>query len=126
MVQKIDLDLDAIKGKSKWVKLKGKAIEVPPITLDDLYELEIILSEFQSLDETTLEPKEAIGALREFHEQIAGLIPDLQGVKCSLEDLMAIVELAFDSAAPKDQAELKKRGITPRDHQKKVTRTTRS
>ncbi len=126
MVNKIDLDLDAIKGKSKWVKLKGKAIEVPPITLDDLYELEIILSDFQSLDETELDPKEAIGALHDFHDQIAGLIPDLQGVKCSLEDLMAIVNLAFSSATPKEQEELEKRGITPKDHQKKVTRTTRS
>lgn len=126
MANKIDLDLDAIKGKSKWVKLRGKAIEVPPISLDDLFELQIVLSEFESLDSNSLEPKEALSALKEFRDQIAGLIPDLKDVKCSLEQLMAIVELAFESSVPKEQAELKKRGITPKDHQKKVTRTIRS
>ena len=126
MANKIDLDLDAIKGKSKWVKLRGKAIEVPPISLDDLFELQIVLSEFESLDSESLEPQEALDALKEFRDQIADLIPDLNGVKCSLEQLMAIVELAFESSVPKEQAELKKRGITPKDHQKKVTRTIRS
>lgn len=122
---KIDLDLDAIKGKSKWVRLKGKMIEVPPISLEDLYQLELVLSDFQSLNQNEMQVHDIIQALKDFHEQIAGLIPDLQGVKCSIDDLMQIVQLAFEGATPKDQEELKKRGITPADRKKKAVKTTR-
>lgn len=123
---KVDLDLDAIKGKGKTVRLRGEIIEINPITVDDLFELQMLIASYEETKTLEVAPDDALAFLKDFKSQIEEIIPGLKGVRCSLEDLMAIVELAFSTAIPKDQEELAKRKITPKDHQKKAAGTIRS
>lgn len=126
ILNKVDLDLDALKPKPKTVRLNGEIIEIYPISLDDVFELQVIVGEFENKSAEELSSKESFELLKTFRAQLETIVPDLSKVKCTLEQLMAIIELAFETAAPGDQKELKKRGITPKDRQKKALKTTRS
>jgi hypothetical protein len=135
-----DLDLDTLTGKSKFVKLNGKVIEVLPPSLEELFNLQSLADEFKGLDAKNLTEDETKFVFDKLQGGLLKLIPSLSsatkkskfstfvhklfGIKenrssLTLSQVYALINLVLEMSVPTDLKELKRNNITLNSNKKK-------
>lgn len=116
-----DLDLDTLKGEPKFVRLNNKTLKVyPPDILQLLEIVDIVqkIDKYRSLDQDSLtsevqgEMVESISeALKVFKRALCRLIPDLEGIDITSEQMFALFDFLGELVIPSEHRELRDRGI---------------
>ena len=110
----IDLDLDALAGKSSTIKIGGKTLEIMPPSVEKLFSLQSLAGKMQN-GEDGLD-----SALTEFKDIFIGLVPEIEGMDLNLNQYIALLEFLIDKSVPSDAKALEAEGITVDTDQKKT------
>ena len=137
----LDLDLDALTGKSKIVKINGKVIEVFPPSLEELLKLQELAKQFEKMDANNLTEEEARLVFVDLQEGVLNLIPGLASIlkkepgfkgfihsifkkkndrsSLTLSQVYALINLVIEMSMPENLKELQKNNITIATDKKK-------
>ena len=99
------LDLDQLAPQPKKVKLGGKIIEVHPPRLKHFIELQKFFISFDGL-----ESKEQLDQLDRLESVLKPIVPDIESVDLTLEQLMKLLEYALSQPQAPGPQEAKKGG----------------
>lgn len=111
--ERIDLDLDTLTGQSRKVKINGNVIEVFPPSVEELFKLQQLASQFKKIDTENITEDQAFDVLENLKSAFISLIPQLKDFKVNVEQLFKLLDLIVEMAVPHDLKELEKRGIKP-------------
>lgn len=116
----IDLDLDALKGAPKMVKLNGEQLEVYPPTLDEILQLQALGTRIMNTPKEEMTNEKSLEAIEQFRTTLTELIPSVAGKRINIQQMLALMKFAAELAIPAEAKELKQRGITLGTSKKKV------
>lgn len=118
----VDLDLDTLTRGPKKVKLNGKVIEVSPPDVGELFGLAKMGKKFEQIKagKGKISDKQALDAYDEMKEGFIRLIPELQGMKVTIDQLFALLKLINEMAIPSDVSAMEAQGIKVDVAEKKI------
>lgn len=113
------IDLDKLLPEPKEVKISGKIVKVYPGKLKVLIKIQKAFSAFKGA-----EPEKQGELMDNLISALSVIMPDLKNedIDISIEQLPALVNLAYESSLPKDNPLVKKNdmNITPTAEKKTV------
>jgi adenylosuccinate synthase len=92
------LDLDAILPEPRQVKLNGKTYTILPAKLKDFIAIQKLFLSFQDVGD----PTKQVSAIEEITKVLKPIIPNVEEMDVTFEQLLAILQFSYNTAAPKN------------------------
>jgi hypothetical protein len=96
------LDLDLIAPEIKKVKIGGKLIDVHPVKVKNLIEMQRLFLNLQALNG---KPEEQLAAMASIIDVLRPIVPDIDSVDFTMEQLTALLQFASSQGEQKKGAQ---------------------